>query len=124
LSVAVFGIVDLCLLENILVGRSVELIQTLLPASVALDANLDATENDFFSTFEIDTELDDITIVEWKCTALHARTAQAHMVQERAGTTFDVFDEPLAVVAPELAMPAANNFALEANRSCRLCTCL
>jgi hypothetical protein len=101
-----------------------ELVQTLLPASVALYADLDTTENDLFSTLEIDTQLDDITVVEGKRAALHARTAQTHMIQKGAGTALDVFDEPLAIVAPELAMPATDDLALETNGGCRLCTCL
>lgn len=44
------------------------------------------------------------------------------MVQKGAGTALNVFDEPLAIVAPELAMPATDNLALETDRSCCLCT--
>ena len=101
-----------------------ELVQTLLPASIALNANLDTTEDDFLSTLEVDTQLDDIAIIQGKRTALHSWTAQTNMVQEGTRTTLDVFDEPLTVVAPELTMPATDNLALETNGSCRLCTCL
>lgn len=101
-----------------------ELVQALLPTSVALNANLDTAEDDLFSTLKVDTQLDNITVVEGICTTLHARTAQAHMIQKGAGTTLDVFDEPLTIITPELAMPATDDFALETNRSCRFGSCL
>ena len=143
MSVAVFSVVDLCLFENILVCCSavtvsnfatlrfagqvinlLELIQALLPTSVTLDTDLNTTKDDLFSTLKVDTQLDNITVVEGVCTALHAWTAQANMVQKGAGTTLNVFDKPLTIVAPEFAMPATDNLALEANRSCRFGTCL
>lgn len=124
LSVGVFSVVDLCLFEDIFVCCSVELVQALLPTSVAFDTNLDTTEDDLFSTFKINAQLNDITIVERVCTTLHAWTAQAHMIQKGAGTTLNVFDEPLTIVAPELTMPATDDLALEANGSCGFGTCL
>ena len=101
-----------------------ELVQTLLPASIALNTNLDTTEDDFLSTLKINTQLDDIAIIQGKCTALHSWTAQTNMIQEGTRTTLDIFDEPLTIVAPELAMPATDDLALETNGGCRLCTCL
>jgi hypothetical protein len=44
-------------------GRSVERVQTLLPTSVALNADLDAAEYDLLPTFEVDSELDDVAVV-------------------------------------------------------------
>jgi hypothetical protein len=44
-------------------GLFVERIKPLLPAAVALDANLDTSENHLFSTTEIDAQLDDIAIL-------------------------------------------------------------
>lgn len=39
------------------------------------------------------------------------------MVEKGAGTALAVFDEPLIIGAPKLAMSPAHDFALEANRS-------
>lgn len=44
------------------------------------------------------------------------------MIQEGTRTTFDIFDEPLTIVAPELAVPATDYLALETHGVRRLCT--
>ncbi len=44
--------------------RSVESVQTLLPASIALDANLDAPEDDLLASLEVDAKLNNISIID------------------------------------------------------------
>ena len=40
-----------------------ERVQTLLPTAVALDTNLDTSEDHLFTPAKVDTQLDDITIL-------------------------------------------------------------
>jgi hypothetical protein len=65
---------DACALEQALVCCCVEVVETLLPAAVALYANLDASENDLLATLEIDTKLDNIAVVDGIWSALNTRT--------------------------------------------------
>lgn len=53
--VRIAALVDARALEQALVGRCVEVVEALLPATVALDANFDASEDDFLATLEIDS---------------------------------------------------------------------
>jgi hypothetical protein len=45
-------------------GVILELVGLLLPASVALDPEANATKNHFFSTAKVDTELNNISILD------------------------------------------------------------
>lgn len=93
-----------------------ELIQTLLPSSVALDTYLDTTEDLFLTTLEIYSELDDISVVDRICATLHAWAAKSDVVEKGSGAALDIFDEPLSVLEPQLAVPTTDNLALETNR--------
>ena len=46
------------------------------------------------------------------------------MIEECARTALDILNEPLAVIAPQLAMPSADNLTLEPHRSRGLRGCL
>jgi len=73
-------LVDACALEQTLVCRSIEVVETLLPAAVALYTDLDTSEDDLLAAFEVYAELDDIAIVDRVWSALHAGTREAHVV--------------------------------------------
>ena len=92
-----------------------KLVQALLPTSVAFDADLYASEDDLFASFEVDSQLDDIAVIDRIRTTLHAGTAQTDVVEEGAGTTLDILDEPLTIVAPQFAVSPADDLALESN---------
>ena len=87
-------------------GRRVEIVQTLLPSAVALDADLHTPEDDFLTTFEIYSKLDDVAIIDGVWSALDTGTREADMVEEGSRAGFDVFNIPLAAGAPELAVTA------------------
>lgn len=60
--------------------RFVEIIQGLLPIPVALDSDLDASENHFFATSEINAKLHNITVSDLVWFALYARLRQPNVV--------------------------------------------
>jgi hypothetical protein len=60
-----------------------ELVQPLLPSTVALDANFDASENHLFSATEIYAELDDIPILYAEGLRFDVRLAQTDVVEKR-----------------------------------------
>lgn len=95
--------------------RRVEGVEALLPAAIALDADLDTAEDDFLAALEVDAELHDVTIVDREWSALLSWRRQADVVEEGAAAALDVFDVPLPARAPQLAVPPTNDFALEAN---------
>jgi hypothetical protein len=97
------------------VSRRVEVVQALLPSAVALDADFHTPEDDFLTTFEVYSKLDDVAIVYGVWSALDAGTRETDMVQESAGTGLDVFDVPLAAGAPELAVATRDDLRFEAN---------
>ena len=96
-------------------GKILEVVQTLLPRSIALDANLDASKDLLLAAPEINAQLHHVPIVHRERTALNVGLAQADVVEERAGRTLDVAHVPLALRAPELAVPPADHLALEAH---------
>jgi hypothetical protein len=98
------------------VRRRVEIVQTLLPSAVALDANLYTPEDDFLAAFEVYSKLDNVAVVNGVRSALDSGTREADMVKECAGTRFDVFDVPLTAGAPKLAVAAWDDFRFEADR--------
>ena len=103
------------LLQQPLMRARVEVVQTLLPASIALDPDLHAAENDFLATFEVNAELYDIAVVYRVRARLDARTRQPDVIEKGARRGLDVFYVPLARSTPELAMPSRDDFALEAH---------
>lgn len=87
----------------------------ILPSAIELEPHLDAAKDHFLTTLEINAELDNVTVVDGKGLALLGRRAEANVVEKGARGAFDVLDIPLAVFVPKLAMPAADDLALEAN---------
>lgn len=102
-----------------LVRGLVEVIETLLPASVALDPDLDAPEDHLLATTEVNAQLDNISIANNIWLALDAGLTETDMIQESAGAAANVLDMPLAITTPELTMPPADDLALESHRSPR-----
>jgi hypothetical protein len=98
------------------VCRSVEVVQALLPAAVALNTNLHTSEDDLLATLEVYSKLDNISVVNRVWSALDAGTRKTHVVQERARAGLDIFDVPLSACTPELAVAARDDFRLEADR--------
>jgi hypothetical protein len=67
-------LVDARALKQALVCCSVEVVKALLPAAVALHADLNASEDDLLATLEIYTKLDDIAIIDRVWSAFDAGT--------------------------------------------------
>lgn len=84
--------------------NSLEGVESLLPATIALYPDLDAPEDHLFSTTEVYSKLDDVSIFDLEWLALLIRLAQADMVQEGARGALNVFDPPFSVLAPQLAV--------------------
>jgi hypothetical protein len=88
-------------------------IKLILPATVQLEAHLDASKDHFLSTLKVNSELHDIAIVDWERFAFLRRWAQANMIQKCAGRTLDVLDVPFSILVPELAVSATDDLTLE-----------
>jgi len=88
------------------VRRRVEIVQTLLPSTVALDADLHTPEDDLLTAFEVYSKLDDVAVINGVRSAFDAGTREPDVVEEGARARFDVFDVPLTAGAPELAVAA------------------
>jgi hypothetical protein len=93
-----------------------EFVQPLLPPTVALDTNFDASKNHLFSATKVYSELDDITILYPEGLRLDVRLAQSYVIEKRPRRAFHVFDVPAAVFAPQLTVFPAHNLGLEAYR--------
>lgn len=93
-----------------------ELVQRLLPATIALDTDLDTAEDHLLSTAEVDAELNDIAILNAKWFRLDVRLAEPDVVEERARRALYVLDVPVAVLAPQLAVLPADDLGLESHR--------
>lgn len=96
-----------------------ECIQPLLPTSITLDSNLDTSKNHLLSATEINSELNDVTVLYPERLRLDVRLAQPYVVEERARRALDILDVPIAVLAPQLAVFSADYLAFESNRSSR-----
>lgn len=92
-----------------------ETIWLVLPSAVQLQPHLDAAENHFFATLEIDSELYNIPVVNGESFALLRRRAKADVIEERARRALYVPNKPFPVLTPELTMATTNNLALEAD---------
>lgn len=97
-----------------------EVIQSLLPCPVQLDPYLDASEDLLLTALEIYSQLQYVAVVEGIGLALHARCRQSNVVQERAAGALNILNEPLTVVAPELAVPPRHHLRTEADGSVRV----
>lgn len=98
---------------------SLKRVWLILPSAVELQPHLDAAENHLLSSFKVDAQLDNVTVVDGERLALLGGRAQADVVEERARRALDVLDVPFAVFVPELAVPAADHLALKAHWRCR-----
>lgn len=56
-----------------------------LPAAVQLEAHLDAAEDHFLATLEVDAELDDVAVVDGVCLALLRGGTESNVVQKGSG---------------------------------------
>lgn len=61
-----------------------ERVEALLPPAIALDANLDTSENHLLTTAEVDSKLDDVTILYPERLGLYVWLAQPDVVEEGA----------------------------------------
>ena len=61
--IRVSTLVDPGALEQALVSCGVEIVETLLPATVTLDANLDTSEDDLLATLEVYAKLNNVAII-------------------------------------------------------------
>lgn len=87
----------------------------MLPAAVALDADLDTAENHLFATSEINAQLNDITILYSERLGFNIGLTETDVVQKSTRRAFYILDVPASVLAPQLAMLPANHFGLEAD---------
>jgi hypothetical protein len=88
---------------------ALEIVQRLLPASIALYPDLDAAENHLLAATEIYAQLHDITVIHRIRLGLYTRRAQPEVIQEGARRAFDIFDVPLAILTPKLAVTSADD---------------
>jgi hypothetical protein len=91
----------------------------LLPSTVALDANFDASENHLFSATKVYAELNDVAILYAERFRFDIRLAQTDVVEEGPRGALYVLDVPTAVFAPQLAVFPAHDLGLEAYCRCR-----
>jgi hypothetical protein len=57
-----------------------ETIQSGLPCSIELNPDLYTAENHFFTPLEINSQLHNISILDWKWFTFRARRTQSHMI--------------------------------------------
>ena len=93
-----------------------EIVQPFLPCPIAFYSYLNASEDHLLTTPEIDSKLHNIPVVEWPRPRFCIGLAESDMVKECTRGTFDVFDVPLAIRTPELAMLTADNLRFETDR--------
>ena len=86
-----------------------EIIERFLPRSVALYSDLNASKDHLFSSSEVDSQLYHISVIDRKGPGLNAGLAKSDMVKKCARGTLHIFDIPLPIGAPELAMPSADD---------------
>ena len=92
-----------------------ELVQSLLPAAIALNSNLHTAKDHFLSTSKVYSELDNVSILYPERLGFDVGLAQPNVVEECPRRALDVLDVPAPVFAPELAMLPADDLGLEAN---------
>lgn len=92
-----------------------ELVWSLLPATVTLDPYPDASKDHLLSAAEIDTQLDDIAVSNRIQPGLHVGLTQAHSVQEGPRRAPYIFDIPLSVGVGKLAVFPADHLRLESD---------
>jgi len=98
---------------------SLELVRLLLPRSITFNSNSNASEDHFFSSTEVDTQLHNITIFNGVQTGHHIRLTQAHVVQKSPRRATNIFNVPLSVHVQKFAVFSADNLRLEAHGSVR-----
>jgi len=74
-----------------------EIVQTLLPATIAFYANFHTTKDHFLTTTKIDAQLNDISILDLERFRLNIRLAKPDMVQEGSRRALYILDIPLRV---------------------------
>jgi hypothetical protein len=117
----------MCLFAAIVSGRratwitqhSLERVQPLLPAAVALDADLHASKDHLLAPTEVDAQLDDIAILYSERFRLDVRLTETNVVEESTRRALHILDIPAAVFAPQLAVLPADHLRLEPDRRSR-----
>lgn len=104
-----------CEVAQSLMCLFIEGIKALLPPAIALDPDLDTSEDHLLAAAEVDAQLDDVAVFYSERLGLDVGLAQPDVVEEGAGGALDVLDVPAAVFAPQLAVLATDDLALEAN---------
>lgn len=94
-----------------------EIVQSLLPTTIAFDTDLDTTEYHLFAATEVDTKLDDIAILNPKWFRLDVGLTQADVIQKGTRRTLDVLDIPITILAPQLAVLATDHLGFESDGS-------
>lgn len=94
----------------------VECVELVLPAPVELQSHLDAAENHLLSTLEVDTQLNDVAIIERKSFTLLGRWTQSNVVEESARGTLDILDIPDPILVPEFTVATTDDLALKSHR--------
>lgn len=87
-----------------------------LPPTVQFKPHLNASEDHLLPAFEVDTKLDNVSIVHRISFTFLAGRTEANVVQKRARAAFHILDVPFSVLMPELAVPTADNLGLEPDR--------
>ena len=77
--------------------NSLVTIQCLLPPTIQLHPNLDASEDHLLSSSEVNAKLNDISIIDRPRSRFYIWLAESDVVEKRSGRAFNVSDIPLAV---------------------------
>ncbi len=93
-----------------------KIIEALLPGTIALHSNFHTSKDHFLPTSEVNAQLHDISIIHRPRPRLNAGLTESNMVQKCARGALHVFDIPLAVCTPKLAVSPADHFGFEAHR--------
>jgi hypothetical protein len=107
--------------RTIRVINLLECVEFVLPATIELQPHFDATEDHLLATLKVNAELNNVAIVHREWLGLGPWRTETDVVKEGARAALDVLDVPPAVLEPELAVPSADDLALEAHRGRRWC---
>jgi hypothetical protein len=88
---------------------------TVLPPFVKLDPYFHTSKDHLLPSFEINSQLHNISIVHRKWPRLGSRRAKSYVIEKCSGRALHVLYEPASSRAPELAVPSAHYFRFESH---------
>ena len=94
-------------------GNKLEIIESFLPRPIAFNSYLHTPEDHFLSSSKVNTQLNNVTIINREGPRLDTWLAKSDMIEKCTRRALDVLDVPLALRAPEFAMLPTDHFGLE-----------